>query len=388
MKVKSVRFVLILTIFISIATNMAHPVTPVFIKENSLPAFMFGVFFATMSLGNFIFSPIWGTLSDRNGRIKYLAMGIFGYGISQLGFGFSTNPYIIVLFRFLAGMFIVSYLTVIVAYLTDISKKENRLKNFSYFAANTTIGTAIGSLLGGVIGSSNYKVTFLVQFILCTLLTIVIVVFLKESKEKNNDLNKIKIKLNSFSFKDIEREKRPIIILIMVQVTLFYFASTSYNSSINYYIEDVLSLGPTANGVYMAIAGVIGFLSNILFTSYLGRKVGEEKLFKRITIIIGGFLIIAYFVKSTGVFFIMTLMFVAGSGIYVPLQQLLITKQSKENHGQILGLQNSSKALGMIGGSLFSGYIFTFGEKLPFLFAGIVLIIGFILIQFREKKVN
>lgn len=388
MRIKSVKFVLILTIFTSIATNMAHPVTPTFIKENALPAFMFGVFFATMSLGNFIFSPIWGALSDANGRIKYLALGMFGYGVSQLGFGFSTNPYIIVFFRFLAGMFIVSYLTVIVAYLTDISKEENRLKNFSFFAANSTIGTAIGSLLGGVIGSTNYKVTFFVQFVLCTILTAIIVLFLKESREKKKDNKKVKIKLNTFSIKDIDVDKRPIIILIMVQVIVFYFSSTSYNSSINYYIEDVLQLGPTANGVYMAIAGVIGFLSNILLTSYLGRKFGEEKLFKRLTFILGGFLILAFLVKSTGLFFMMTLCFVAGGGIYVPLQQLIITRQSKDNHGQILGLQNSSKAIGMIAGSLFSGYIFNFGEKLPFLFAGIVLVLGFLLIQFKEKKVT
>ena len=32
---------------------------------------MFGILFAVMAIGNFIGSPLWGTLSDNKGRIKF-----------------------------------------------------------------------------------------------------------------------------------------------------------------------------------------------------------------------------------------------------------------------------------------------------------------------------
>ena len=56
------------------------------------------------------------------------------------------------------------------------------------------------------------------------------------------------------------------VIFIMSQVVVFFFAVTSYNSSINYYIESVLSLPPTVNGIFLAVAGIFGFLINIFFT--------------------------------------------------------------------------------------------------------------------------
>ena len=111
MKNKSLIFILLLTLFSSLTFSMAHPVTPMLMKSLSLPSFMFGILFAVMAIGNFIGSPLWGTLSDNKGRIKFLILGALGYGFSQLGFGYVTNPLIILLFRFTGGFFVVSYLT-------------------------------------------------------------------------------------------------------------------------------------------------------------------------------------------------------------------------------------------------------------------------------------
>ena len=386
MRKKSTTYLLIITLITSLALNMAHPVTPVLIKSLNLPTFMFGVFFATMSIGNFLGSPIFGGLSDNNGRIKYMIIGLLGYGISQLGFGFSSNTVIIVIFRFLGGFFVTSYLTVVMAYLTDITNKNNRLKYISYFAAATTIGSALGSLTGGLIGNINYKNTFLVQFIFCVLISIIIWWLLLETvTEKSND---IRIKFNMIPIKNFSGGMSKNLNLVIFVVILFFFASTSYNSSINYYIESVLNLPPSFNGMFLSVAGIIGFLANLLVTPYLDKKFDDVKVFKFLTFLLGFILVLAVLSPSTLIFFAFIILFVAVCSIHVPLQQSLVTKISRENHGSNMGLLNSSKAIGMIFGSLFAGFIFDFGSKLPFLIAGIILIIGAIVIFKSDIEVS
>ncbi|MGL5086395.1 MAG: MFS transporter, partial [Clostridium sp.] len=72
------------------------------------------------------------------------------------------------------------------------------------------------------------------------------------------------------------------------------------------------------------------------------------------------------------------------SSVYVPIQQNIVTKLSKDNYGALMGLQNSAKAAGMVLGSLFAGFVFDFGNKLPFMASSIILIIGFIILNMTK----
>ena len=55
--------------FITMATfNMAHPVTPSLINALSMPTYLFGVLYSTMSIAHFVMSPIWGSMSDQKGE--------------------------------------------------------------------------------------------------------------------------------------------------------------------------------------------------------------------------------------------------------------------------------------------------------------------------------
>lgn len=382
MRSKSLKTVTVLTALTYIVLNMAHPVTPMFITQNKLPSYLFGVFFAAMSIGNFIFSPIWGRLSDKGGRIKFMILGILGYGISQVGFGFSSNSIIIVFWRFIGGASVISFLTVILAYIADITDEEGRLKGMTYYAAASTFGGAIGSLLGGVIGNNNYKITFSVQFVLSIVICILFYLFLEETVTNKNIEKVEKEKMYSKSINSLN----PKVVFIMSQVVVFFFAVTSYNSSINYYIESVLSLPPTVNGIFLAIAGIFGFLINIFFTGKLAKRFGEVKALRisgiSMALCIGG----ATLFNLVPLFFLFILLFVGSSAVYQPMLQNIISKVSNKDNGKIAGIQNSARAIGMIIGSLYSGFIFAYGSKLPFLTASIVILIGYLIFKLGYKK--
>lgn len=382
-KNKSLFFIIFLTMFSSLAFNMAHPVTPMFINKLGLPTFMFGLFFATMSIGNFIGSPLFGTLSDKKGRIKFLILGAIGYGISQLGFGFNTNPFIILIFRFTGGFFVVSYLTTSLAYLTDITTKENRTKYITYYAAANTIGGSLGSLLGGVIGNSNFKYTFFLQFILCMILGILAYLLLEEPQKANSSTSSKSYNFKKVNYSNILNKN---LIIMFIVVIAFYFASTSYNSTINYYIEDVLKLPPTFIGVFLAFVGIVGFIVNLIFTPLLAKHFKEINLFKVVTICITLSLILMVISNNVILFLTCAVIFSSFATIHIPLQQSIITKLSKENYGSLMGIFNSSKAVGQVTGSLSAGFIFDLGNKLPFLLSAIIVSIAFVILLYLKSS--
>lgn len=384
MKNKSLIFILLLTIFSSLTFNMAHPVTPMLIKSLGLPSFMFGLFFAVMSIGNFIGSPLFGTLSDNKGRIKFLILGALGYGISQLGFGYNTNPLIILIFRFTGGFFVVSYLTTSMAYITDLTSKETRIKYITFYAAANTIGSSLGSLLGGVIGNSNYKTTFLIQFIFCITLGLLVYFLLDETISPNNKKISFNLRNNRSNKKIITSD----LIVIFIVIIMFYFTSTSYNSTVNYYIEDVLNLSSTFIGAFLAISGLAGFIVNLVFTPLLTKYFKEITVFKAVTLALSLALILMVTSSNTLLFLSSAILFASIATIHIPLQQTIVTKLAHGNYGSLMGILNSCKATGMVFGSLLSGFIFDFGNKLPFIISTIIIGSGFFILMFSSIRVK
>ena len=84
-------------------------------------------------------------------------------------------------------------------------------------------------------------------------------------------------------------------------------------------------------------------------------------------------MILASLFNNILISFMFIMVFVGSSALVTPIQQSIVSKLAKENYGEIMGIQGSSRAIGMIVGSLASGFIFDIGNKLPFILSGICL---------------
>lgn len=356
--------------FITMATfNMAHPVTPLLINALSLPTYMFGVLYSTMAVSHFVMSPIWGSLSDQRGRKRFLVIGVIGYGISQLGFGFIESTPLILMFRITGGAMSVAFITTCVAYVSDISSKEERTKYISYHTATTSIASSVGALMGGFSGNLGYKFAFLTQFILCLLVAGVIYFILDETIDKKP--GKIEIYTKHLKKGNKSTSLNPTVSIMMIVMTLITIATTSYNSTINYYIESVLNMPTTVNGIVMAFAGVVALIMNLCINPYLSKKYNEKYTLIVACMVSGISMIVASLFNNILISFMFIMVFVGSSALVTPIQQSIVSKLAKENYGEIMGIQGSYKAIGMIVGSLASGFIFDIGNKLPFILSGI-----------------
>ncbi|MEG0085614.1 MAG: MFS transporter [Niameybacter sp.] len=381
LKRKQIRILLVLNLFIMATFNMAHPVTPKLINENGFPSYMFGVFFALMAVANYIMSPIWGSLSDQKGRKRFLILGVIGYGLSQWGFGLSSHIFPIVIFRLVGGTFSICYITAALAYLTDLTEPKVRMKYLSYYTATLSLGTSMGSLLGGVLGQNHYQYTFLAQGAFCMVLAIILIPTIRYMASQKEKGKKVVVYMEHLKPRKASIDFKSAIGILIVVMALINITTTAYNSTINYYIESILNMPSTVNGLVLAVAGVIGLIMNVFVGPWLSTRVEEGRLIHYTTGLTGIFLIAASTFNAMAGVLICLVGFVMASALVIPIQQSMVSKLADKDYGTVMGVQGSAKALGMVIGSLGSGFIFGIGPKLPFVFAGLAALMACILLK-------
>lgn len=375
----------------SLLANMGHPVTPELVVSLKMSSFMYGVMFAAMSIAGFVMSPIWGSLSDKyKDRRLFMYIPTIGYGLAQLGFGFSTSVPMIIFFRILGGAFSSSVFTNAIAYIIDETNLEERNKAIANYTAITGFGVSIGYLAGGYIGAKDYHYAFAFQAAGLLIHAVLMRLFLPKSQvhskvEKASQEN-LKGSLKA-SFKTYLSTSLGVLLLI---VLLTSFSNTTYSNGINYYLKKYLNLNPLQIGYYMAFTGIIGMIANIYLTPRLSRKIGDKKSLKYVFLAIGISLMIIgmqanILAKSTiGVF----VLFIFVLSMFNPLLQAMVSKHSENEHGRIMGLQSSINSVGMVGGSLFSGALMDSYPKVSFMVAAALFLISYLIVQFNRRLSN
>ncbi len=368
----------------TIINNLVHPVTPELVKSIGHGSFLLGSLFAAMSFANFLASPFWGRLSDKYGRKPFLIMAPICYGFSQIGFGFSTNPYIIIFFRLLAGSFSCASFVSGMAYLIDVSNINNRSKIIALYAALTGFASTMGYLIGGVIGNDDYHITFIVQSSISIFSSLFILIFIKESHERAVVAKKGNV------FKDFGKYRNTYVPFLLFIMFISSFSGIGFNNSFNSYLKFVLELRPQAIGVNMALSGLIGLVMNIVIFPLVKRKFNDYYFLIISCLSMSVSLALAvYLIKINLILSVMLLViFFAFLALFRPLLQSIISNSGSNAHGEIMGLSNAFSSLGNVGGSFYAGAVFALNVDLSFYSISIVGLITFILLMLKRKQID
>ena len=107
-----------------------------------------GLLMTSYSAAQFLFSPFWGTISDRIGRRPVLMIGLIGNTVFFAMFGLANTLLIALLARFLAGVFN-GNLAVAKAYIGDVSTPSQLTSRMGIIGAAFGLGFTIGPFIGG-----------------------------------------------------------------------------------------------------------------------------------------------------------------------------------------------------------------------------------------------
>ena len=173
------------------------PVLPFIVKSYGGGSIMYGVLLSMYPLFQFFAAPILGAWSDMLGRRPVLLISQAGtllswvifavsYVIPPIYFGPIALPLVVIMVSRIADGATGGNNSVANAYITDITKPENRSKIFSYLGGVVGLGLIIGPSIGGFTSSLGigYLGTALVNMSISLVTLILMYFYLPESRLK------------------------------------------------------------------------------------------------------------------------------------------------------------------------------------------------------------
>ena len=119
------------------------PLLPFYAQEFAASAVTIGLLYSVYSFMQLIFSPIWGSWSDRIGRRPIMLMSTFGAVIAYTIFGLAESLGVLFLSRIVAGT-MGGNISTAQAYIADVTDNENRARGMGLIGAAFGIGFVVG----------------------------------------------------------------------------------------------------------------------------------------------------------------------------------------------------------------------------------------------------
>ena len=142
--------ILAVTLFLDLlGFGLIIPLIPVYITHYGGAPWVGGALLASFSAMQFLFSPIWGRVSDQRGRRPMILMSLIGSAISFVAFGFAPSLLILFVARVAAGILSAASLPTAQAYIADVTPPDKRASGMAVLGAAFGLGFALGPVIGG-----------------------------------------------------------------------------------------------------------------------------------------------------------------------------------------------------------------------------------------------
>ncbi len=380
MQQKRVLFTLFMIMFLVMAGfGIIIPVLPFYAEELGATPTQLGLLMAVYSLMQFIFSPMWGKISDKVGRKPIILVGILGLSLSFFMMAIATQLWMLFVARIFGGILSAANMPTVTAYVADITSEEDRSKGMGMIGAATGIGFIFGPAIGGVFSKIGLNAPFYLAGIVSFITFLLVIFILKESKQHVAEQNEQAKQQLSEKFG---------LSSTSVLYFLYFFISLSLaglEATFAYFAAERADISAQSLGYAFMVMG--------LASAFVQGSMGKlTKIFKETTIIRAGIIVSAIgfalilLIKDFMTATIFLAVFGIGNGVIRPSVLAFLTKMTKGGHGAVTGNLASFDSLGRVLGPVIGGYLYTQMIELPYI-SGIALSL-FALILFQVFTVR
>jgi MFS transporter, DHA1 family, multidrug resistance protein len=352
--------------------SILFPVEPYYARTFGGTAATMGWLMACYSLAQFIFSPIWGRLSDRVGRKPIMLLGLAGYAISMTLMGFATSLTGLFVARTLAGVLSSATLPTAMAVIADSTTESERAKGMGILGAAFGLGVIFGPFIGGTLGAVQITLPFFVSAGLAALTFLLVLAILPESHKVRSSGTEDRPAGSRWSA--INRETVGLYLMAFV-VT---FSLAGLETSFPFLASDRLGLNERSVGYVYAVMGFVAAVVQGGLVGMLKKKLGEERMIPAGLFVSALGMALIAIAPSPVVATVAISLFGAGHGLIRPANASLISQRAKVGHGLAIGLLDSMDSLGRILGPVAGGALYALRGSLPFVSGSVMNLVALV----------
>ncbi len=394
--------VIFLTVFIDlIGFGIVVPLVPAYSRHFGAEGFVIGVVIASFSAMQFIFSPIWGRLSDKYGRRPILLISTAGASASYLLFAFASTPqahvlgiWLLVLSRMLAGAF-GGNITVAQAYIADITPPQDRSKKMGLIGMAFGLGFIFGPFIGGkslaLFGSTGPG---WVAAILCALNFVLAFFVLTESRQPGAAAVPPRPHLDQWA----HTLRQPKVGLLVITFFLTTFCFSCFESTLPLLVGDNFHLDfrqdeRTASTIaYLFVyCGLIGAIVQGGAIGRLVKLLGESRLIAWSLVFTAVSMAALPFIKGTApaswagllqadgrpwllLLVALGLLSIGSSLTRPPLFGMISNLTPNDEQGATIGVAQGAGSLARIAGPIFATTLLHYMAALPYVLCALILL--------------
>src|SRR5467141_2098928 len=351
-------FILVTVLFDFLAFGIIAPVLPNLIiqfeggnmsRAASITGW-FGFAWATMQ---FLFSPILGALSDRYGRRPVILLSCFGLGLDYIFMALAPSLRWLLVGRLISGI-TASNVSTAFAYVTDVTKPEERAKPFGLISAAFGLGFVIGPAVGGWLGNMNLRFPFWAAAALSFGNALYGYFVLPESLPPERRAKSAWHMANPLGSLRLLSSHTELAGLSVV-TTLYYLAHNSLPSMWALYTEYRYTWSRRDVGLSLAVVGVCAAIVSGVLVGPFVKRFGERRSLLS-GLLFGTIGFAGFALAARGWMILAVIPFIALWGIAAPAMQSLMARHvDPSSQGKLQGAINSLRAItGMAGPVLFT----------------------------------
>lgn len=272
------RLIFFIMLMDIVGMSIIFPVAPYIVQRYRNDALMVTMLTVIYAGAQFFAAPALGKISDRVGRRPVLLVSVFGSAIGYFIFGMGGALWVLFLSRLIDGI-TGGNISTASAYIVDVSKPEERTKNFTLLGMAYGIGFILGPALGGLLGQWNLNAPVYLAGSIFLASTALVYFLLPESLPAERRA-KVRLGVNDFNpFASVAQMAfRPRLGLILLIVALFNFSFDGVNSVMGVFIKNKFTASPLTLGLLFVFVGLAtAFVQGALIERLVPRY-GEKRM--------------------------------------------------------------------------------------------------------------